>query len=228
MMSDISDAEVEAFLGNVSSQPKQRGNLIFALDATASRERTWDTAAQLQVQMFAEVAVIGSLDLQLVYFRGMKGVNAECKASPWLSNPMQLAKLMTKIRCETGYTQIERVLSHVSRETKLRKINALVFIGDACEEDSDNLIEPATQLAKLDIPAFMFQEGKDLVAKKVFQSIARTTHGAYHRFDRASAQQFAELLRAVAAFAVGGVVALERQGSAAARLLLGQVKGKDD
>ena len=81
-MSDISDAEVEAFLANVSNQPKQRGNLIFALDATASRERTWDTAAQLQVQMFAEVAVIGSLDLQLVYFRGMKGVNAECKASP--------------------------------------------------------------------------------------------------------------------------------------------------
>ena len=223
-MSDISDAEVEAFLANVSNQPKQRGNLIFALDATASRERTWDTAAQLQVQMFAEVAVIGSLDLQLVYFRGMKGVNAECKASPWLSNPLQLAKLMTKIRCETGYTQIERVLSHVLRETKTRKINAAVYVGDACEEERGVLVRSARKLGDLEIPVFMFQEGRDPVAEMRFQEIAELTHGAYHRFDQGSGKQLAELLKAVATFAVGGVLALERQGSDVAKFLLGQVR----
>jgi hypothetical protein len=223
-MTDIAPSRVDKFLAGVSSRPQQRGNLIFALDATASRERTWDTAAQLQAQMFREVALIGALDMQLVYYRGTD----ECKASRWVDNPMALATVMRKIQCDAGETQINRILTHASRETKLRKINALVFIGDACEENSDSLVEPAAELAKLDVPAFMFQEGNDLVAQKVFQSIARTTHGAYHRFDRASAQQFAELLRAVAAFAVGGVVALERQGSAAARLLLGQVKGKDD
>ena len=107
---------IEKLLAEVSSKPRQRGNLIFALDATASRERTWDTASQLQASMFLEVVGIGGLDLQLIYFRGMRGVNAECKASPWISDPVALARLMAKIKCETGYTQIERVLSHASRE----------------------------------------------------------------------------------------------------------------
>ena len=101
---------IEKLLAEVSSKPRQRGNLIFGLDATASRERTWDTASQLQASMFLEVVGIGGLDLQLIYFRGMRGVNAECKASPWISDPVALARMMAKIRCETGYTQIERVL----------------------------------------------------------------------------------------------------------------------
>ena len=61
-------------------------------------------------------------------------------------------------------------------------------------------------------------------AKARFEEIARLTHGAYHRFDQGSARLLAELLRAVAAFASGGVAALEKQGTAAARLLLGQVR----
>ena len=101
---------IEKLLAEVSSKPRQRGNLIFGLDATASRERTWDTASQLQASMFLEVVGIGGLDLQLIYFRGMRGVNAECKASPWISDPVVLARMMAKIRCETGYTQIDRVL----------------------------------------------------------------------------------------------------------------------
>ena len=95
-------SRVEAFLASVSSRPKLRGNLVFGLDATASRERTWDIAAQLQVQMFQEIGAIGSLDVSLIYFRGMKGVNAECKASGWLSDPLALAKMMAQIRSRAG------------------------------------------------------------------------------------------------------------------------------
>jgi len=226
-MTDQTLSRVDKFLAGMTAKPVSRGNLVFALDATASRERTWDTAAQLQVQMFREVAIIGSLDVQLVYFRGMTGVNAECKASGWVGDPMALAKLMAKIRCETGYTQIGRVLSHALREATQRKINAMVFVGDACEENRDQLIVSATELTRLGVPVFMFQEGNDQIARLRFQEIAELTHGAYHRFDQGSAQQLAELLRAVAAFAVGGTTALERQRSAAARLLLRQVGGKE-
>jgi hypothetical protein len=46
-----------------------RGRLIFALDATMSRQRTWDLAATLTAGMFREA---GGLDLQLAYFRAKK------------------------------------------------------------------------------------------------------------------------------------------------------------
>jgi hypothetical protein len=223
-MTDQALSRVDKFLAGATKKPASRGNLIFALDATASREKTWDTAAHLQAQMFREVAIMGVLDVQLVYFRGTRGVNAECKASGWVSEPMQLATLMAKIRCETGLTQIGRVLSHALREVRQRKINAMVYVGDCCEERREQIIGPARELGRLGVPIFMFQEGRDDSAELCFREIAAVTGGAYQRFDQGSAGQLGELLRAVAAFAVGGVVALERQGSAAARFLLGQVR----
>ena len=169
-MTDLALSRVDKFLAGVSTRPASRGNLVFALDATASRERTWDTACQLQARMFQEVAMIGSLSMQLVYFRGAQDLGGECKASRWVDNPADLAAIMTKISCDAGHTQIERVLSHVAREaTSERKISALVFVGDACEEERDQLIEPASRLAQLGVPAFMFQEGHDLNARNRFQ-----------------------------------------------------------
>ena len=36
-------------------------------------------ASKLQAKMFQEAAKIGTLDVQLVYFRGVDGFDAECK-----------------------------------------------------------------------------------------------------------------------------------------------------
>ena len=84
--------ELDAFLaeikGRATAPTGTRGRLIFGLDATASRQPTWDIACQLQAEMFREVATIGSLDMQLVYYRGL----GECRASRWISHPDQLAK----------------------------------------------------------------------------------------------------------------------------------------
>jgi hypothetical protein len=225
-MTELTLSRVDKFLAAVASSPAARGNLVFALDATASRERTWDTACQLQAQMFQEVANIGSLSMQLAYFRGPHGVGGECKASRWIDNPADLAAAMSKIRCHAGYTQIGNILDHVSRETLHRKINAMVFVGDACEEKHTTLIEAASRLAKLNVPVFLFQEGRDPDAQRLFEEIARMTRGAYHRFDQGAAQQLRELLRAVAAFSVGGTTALERQSSAAAKYMLQQIKSR--
>src|SRR5215469_17899827 len=86
-------SEVDAFLaeikGRTTAPTGTRGRLIFALDATMSREETWDLACQLQTEMFREVATAGGLDMQLVYYRGSLG---ECKASRWISRPEQLTK----------------------------------------------------------------------------------------------------------------------------------------
>jgi len=217
-------SDVDNFLAEISkiASPKlqTRGRLIFALDATASRQPTWDTACELQADMFREVASAGGLDMQLVYYRGL----GECRASRWLSEPQQLAKTMSQIMCEAGHTQIEKVLTHAQKETKLLKVSALVFVGDAMEENSDSLAHEAGELGRLKVPVFMFQEGHDREVEHVFRNIVQLTHGAYCRFDPGAARQLGALLRAVAVFAVGGTQALAARGDADAIKLLNQLR----
>jgi hypothetical protein len=154
--------------------------------------------------MFREAAAIGGLDVQLVYFRGL----AECRASPWVSQPDRLAELMTRIDCRGGHTQIRKIIAHARRETEKAKVQALVFVGDAMEEKLDDLCQAAGEVGLLGVPAFMFQEGYDSVAAQAYREIARLTRGAYCRFDPGAAHQLGELLRAVAAYAAGGMKAL--------------------
>ena len=217
-------SEVDTFLAELktlaSTSSGTRGRLIFAVDATASRQPTWDTACTLQAEMFQEVTATGGLDMQLVYYRGM----SECRASRWISNPEQLAKTMSQIACNAGHTQIGKILSHAQRETKLLRVNALVFVGDAIEENPDTLAHEAGELGRLEVPAFMFQEGAARDVEQVYRQIARLTHGAYCRFDSGASRQLAELLRAVALFTVGGVAALAARHDTGAVKLLGQLK----
>jgi hypothetical protein len=221
-----SRAEIDAFLNKVKSlgpavHAGQRGRLIFALDATMSRQPLWDTACTLQADMFREAAAIGGLDVQLVYYRGL----GECRASRWVSDARHLGSLMEKIDCRGGHSQIGKILSHTRRETERQKVQALVFVGDAMEEPIDDLCASAGALGLLGVPAFMFQEGSDPVAEQAFREIARLSRGAYCKFDPGSAAQLAELLRAVAAYAAGGLKALANlRGQRTATLLLEQLR----
>jgi hypothetical protein len=204
-----SRAEIDAFLAQARSlarptAPGKRGRLVFALDATMSRQPTWDTACRLQADMFREAASVGGLEIQLAYYRGL----LECRVSGWIAQAERLAQLMSSIDCRGGRTQIGKVLAHVRRETQVAKVQALVFVGDAMEENLDDLCAAAGELGLLSVPAFMFQEGGDGVAEQAFREIARLTRGAYCRFDPGAAHQLGELLRAAAAYAAGGMPAL--------------------
>jgi hypothetical protein len=224
-MTDQALSRVDKFLSGVAkARPVVRANIVFALDATMSRQPTWDAATHLQGQMFHKVAGIGALNVQAIYFRGTQHIDAECRASQWMSDPIQLARFMTGVQCRAGHTQIARVLDHVLRESGQRKIGALAFVGDCCEEPRNHLVPLARRLADQTIPIFIFQEGRDVEAEMIFREIAQITKGAFCHFDQNSAKQLGELLRAVAVFATGGVAALERQGSDASRLLLGQIR----
>jgi len=185
-----------------------------------SRQETWDAVCSMQGDMFRTVASIGGLNVQLVYYRGLD----ECRASRWVTDPEQLAKLMTKISCHAGHTQIGKVLTHAKRETGLLKVAVVVFVGDAFEEDADEIVPLAQELGQLNTPAFMFQEGTNRTVERVFRDIAKASGGAYCRFDEGSADQLRELLKLVATFAVGGVAALEASKSADAVKLLSQLK----
>ncbi len=202
--------------------PQARGRLIFALDATMSRQPTWDMACALQADMFREAATIGTLDIRLVYYRGLN----ECRASTWVSDTAHLARLMSGIACRGGNTQIGRVLSDARAEAVASGVRAIVFVGDAMEEPIDDLCARAGELGLLKVPAFMFQEGDDSTAERAFKEIARLTGGAWCRFDPGAAAQLRELLRAAAAYAAGGREALARLSRSAtgAAGLLGQMR----
>lgn len=216
---------IDAFLekARAVAEPREtRGRLIFALDATMSRQPTWDLAQSIQGEMFRATAAQGGLDVQLVYFRGFR----ECRASRFVSQGEGLGALMAQISCRGGQTQIGRVLSHALDETRARRVGALVYIGDAMEEKIDHLAAAAGELGLLGLRAFMFQEGQDATARAAFQEVARLTGGAYAAFDRSAPRRLAELLGAAAAYAVGGLPELEKragQGEGAARLLLSQM-----
>ena len=188
--------------------------------ALEPREDELDTATWARV--FREAASLGSLDIRLVYYRGLN----ECRATGWISDSAQLAKLMSKIDCQGGNTQIGKVLSEARREAVASAVRAVVFVGDAMEEAVDDLCAKAGELGLLKVPVFMFQEGHDAVAEQAFREISRLTGGAWCRFDPGAAAQLRELLRAAAAYAAGGreaLLRLSRTGSGAAKLI-GQMK----
>lgn len=218
-------AAVDAFVRHARAlaQPSGAtgsGRLILALDATMSRQPTWDLACSLQAEMFDAVSRAGGLNVQLVYFRGF----GECRASRFVRDTGSLKELMVKIDCRGGHTQIGKVLSHALKETERTKVNALVYIGDAMEENVDDLADKAGRLGLHGVPVFAFQEGHDPVAETAFKEVARLSKGAWFRFDRSAASTLSRLLSAVAVYATGGLKALEARGRAEDRLMIENLK----
>ncbi len=199
-----------------------KGRLILALDATMSRQPTWDLACTVQAEMFDAVAKTGRLEVQLVYFRGF----GECRASKFVDDTGTLKELMVKIDCRGGHTQIAKVLSHALKETQTQKVDALVYIGDAMEEEIDDLADRAGRLGLKGVPVFIFQEGHDPLAERAFKDIARLTRGAWFRFDRNAGETLAGLLSAIAVYASGGYPALEARGRREDRLLIENLRGR--
>lgn len=201
-------ADTSAFLAELERRAplsaERRGRLIFGLDATMSRQPAWDLACSLQMEMFEEAARIGGLDVQLIYYRGL----GECRASPWMTDGARLGALMARIQCQGGRTQIGRVLRHTASQAAKGPVGALVFVGDAMEENVDALCAEAGPLALRGVPAFMFQEGADPTTERAFREIARLTKGAYCRFDAGASAELRALLRAAASYAAGGAKAL--------------------
>jgi hypothetical protein len=220
--------EVADFLAKVKSMPVVRpagavGRLIFAMDATASRGPTWDRACQIQGEMFNATRDLGGLQIQLAWYRGF----GEFDSSPWVANSADLVRRMTAVSCAAGQTQIAAVLRHAIAQTRARKVQAVVFVGDCVEESADELTGLAGELGVLGVPVFVFHEGGEATAARTFKDIARLSGGAYCPFDSASADALRDLLAAVAAFAAGGRRALadfSRKRGGATLLLAHQMR----
>jgi len=210
--------EIETFINQakeVAVRENGRGRLLFAMDATASRSPTWDHACKLQSEMFLASAESGRLQVQLCYYRGYR----EFHYTDWVDSASALLTQMNAVSCLGGHTQIGRVLEHALRENSLRPLNAMVLVGDCCEEPIDPLCEMAGELGLHGTPIFGFHEGSDPNGRLLFEQLARLSGGAFARFDLGSADRLRELLGAAAVYATGGLQALERYAGGGRELL---------
>ncbi|WP_417584934.1 VWA domain-containing protein [Nitrincola sp.] len=199
---------IDLFIDQVNKMPAihtREGRLIFALDATASRQASWDQACQLQSELFLATRDLGGLSVQLCYYRGF----GEFRVTPWINDTNELLRQMNGVSCLGGHTQIRKVLSQAVKETRIKQVRAIILVVDCCEEDSDTLCQKAGELGMLNTPVFIFHEGQDSQAGQVFQQICKLSGGAYTPFDSRSADVLRELLAAVAVYASGGRKALE-------------------
>ena len=218
-----SSREIDSFLQKskaiatfVARQPR----LLFAIDATASRQPTWDTACHLQQEMFSETRKLGSLAVQLAYYRGFH----EFHTTTWHTDSRALREQMSAVQCRGGQTQIARLLRHGLEEHGGKPVRALVFIGDAMEESADLLCDLAGRCGLSGLPLFLFLEGSQSTVERCFTEMARLSGGAYARFDANSADALGALLGAVAKFVAGGRQALEQNSSDSDKLLLRQLR----
>jgi hypothetical protein len=186
--------------------------LIVAMDATASRQSSWDTARQVMDAMFREVPE--GLAVQVVWYDG-QGMHC----SPWSRDAASLLDIIGGVACSPGKTKILKVLQHAADSSKYGVVSGLVLVGDAWEEPAEGIEPAARRLRLLGCPAFVFQEGTNPDADEAFRAIARITGGAVLAFDADAPDRLHDILGGVAAYAKGGVRALE----AAAKRLPGAV-----
>jgi len=196
-----------------------RGRLLFCMDATASREPTWDQASRIQGDMFVAAERLGGLAVRLAFYRGFD----EFKVSKWATDGVELARLMTRVECLAGRTQIARSLAFAADEASTSHLHAMVLVGDAFEEDVDSIGPGAGKLGLLGVPVFAFQEGGDPGVTRAFRQIAKLSGGRHCIFDATSPDELRRLLGAVAAYAAGGAAAMGKyarlHGGAAGRLV---------
>ncbi len=220
-----SSKEIDAFLSAAnqlpmsSEKPSATTRIMFALDATASRQPTWDMACSLHAELFLAAREVGEVAVQLLFYRGL----AELKKSPWITSKQRLLDLMQRVYCSGGMTQIARLLKEATKEAAKHPVKAFIFVGDCFEESEDEVLALAGQLSLLNTPVIMLQEGGFPEATSAFSKIAQLSGGAHLPFASGSAEHLRRLLGAAVNFAVGGRERLEQDGSAAAREVLKQL-----
>jgi hypothetical protein len=200
-----SPADIAAFKAALAAvpvterrKPELKPRLIFAMDATGSRQPTWDMAMGLQADMVAAAGSEG-LEVALGFYRGYD----ECKITgKYYSEAGDVTRLMTSISPQAGDTQIGKLfqgfVNHAEREDGAR---IAAFIGDCFEEGLDSVLAKAGELKRLGFRVFMFQEGDNPGVESAFKAVAEATGSLHAKFDQGSAAQLRDLMRSVVSYA---------------------------
>ena len=202
----------------VASSGKPR--LIFAMDATYSRSRAWESASQITADMLCETP--DNLEVQLVYFQGNTFTSEK-----FTDNVGKLADAISGVKCEAGYTKLTELASHAVEEAGKGKLRSIIFIGDSFEESLDGMMADLGRLRALGVRIFIFAEGDDREARSNFEQMAKATDGMVFDFDSSAVGKVRDILRGISLLSSGGVQALQAAAKRlpGAALLLAHVSG---
>jgi len=196
----------------------KRGKLLFAIDATASREPAWEAAKQLTDSFFD--AVPGMIDIGLAAYGG----NRVHTFTPYVADARRLRRLASGISCRAGYTQLLPILRRV---VETGDVGVVLYITDAFEEDATTAARLAEMLkAKGTRVIVLFDGWSDSEARAVFEDLAARTGGAVLPFEASAIERLKGLIAAAAVLAVGGEVLLAAKSNSlpGATLLLEYLK----
>lgn len=187
--------------------------LGFIIDATASREATWEAGQWVQGKMFFAAAKLAPLSLRLIHFGGN-----EITDCGWINGSRAVAKHMAGVRCASGYTQFRPALAAFAEEAQETKADAIILIGDCFEEDTREAEALAHALKAAGIRVFAFLEGDDCRAEDVFRRLAANTGGKFARLGDDLVLH--TLCKGVALLMAGGKQALAKLPDGRAKQLL--------
>jgi len=185
------------------AQEQRVTRIGFIIDATASREETWERAQAIQAKMFRAVAGLGRLSLRLVHFGG-----GEIVDHGWLGNPREAAARLARVECVRGRTRILPALErfYFWNERNGQRPDAIILIGDTFEEDGSQIEPIGGLLWAAGVKVFAFLEGEDWTAESAFRLLAERTRGKFAKLG--DDLPLSELCTGVALLAAGGEKAL--------------------
>jgi hypothetical protein len=175
-----------------------RPRLVFAVDATASREPAW--AAARQVTDALVKALPGELDVALAVHGGSRVHTF----TPFTNDPSTLRDHAAGVTCQAGLT---RLLPILSAGLKAPSVRVVVYIGDVFEESLAHGRLLADTMGRQSIRLIVLHDTVDPGARRdaeVFWDLARRTGGCVLPFDANAPGRLRDLLSAVAVYAVGG------------------------
>ena len=201
--------EVEAAVcAPLTRTTNNEGRIIFGVDATASRAACWRQTRYMQSDMFFSAEKAGeNLSIQLCYYYG-----ATFKFTEWQNDAAVLAAKMSDVHCASGNTQIEKLFTHALEENKKKKINALIFVGDSCEENKGNLIHLARQLGNDGVRLFIFHDefrdpsddsSRNSETAQIFSAITDASEGIGAKFNTGAPDVLRDYLKTIAVYATG-------------------------
>lgn len=175
-----------------------RPRLIFAVDATASREPAW--AAARQVTDALVKALPGELDVALA----IHGGGRVHTFTNFTNNPATLRDQAAGIVCQAGYTKLLPILATSLQQPMVRVV---IYIGDVFEESASEGRRLADSLKAQNTKLIVLHDTAEPGARRdaeVFWDLAKRTGGCVIPFDANAPHKLRDLLSAVAVYAVGG------------------------
>ncbi|WP_428488939.1 hypothetical protein [Rhodopila sp.] len=175
-----------------------RARLIFAVDATASREPAW--AAARRVTDVLVQALPGELDVALAVHGGSRVHTF----TAFTGDAGTLRDRAAGVACAAGLTRLLPILSVSLARPAVRVV---VYIGDVFEESVPQGRRLADAMGRQDTKLIVLHDTADRTAGRdaeVFWDLAKRTGGCVLPFDARSSGRLRDLLSAVAVYAVGG------------------------